>query len=386
MARLVRVINIDLQMWKIKMLVMSKMWATIKLKINLIIYILLILFTRKMCLDCIKQTCCDIVTIDPDELDKVRNMHENTRRFLVKRKTIMECLQTMMGLVIIIDVVMLILTIVTSLGVVYSNNGLELAIIGTAGILASIILAIILVVSYVCYHFIKLWHNSWYNYKDSIVYSKYLAFMIYVAFPLTGLLFAISNGDVAVLLIKVIGIIIITISTIHTFILKSNTLIKEISNSYEYKIISRILKIVYIPIAVIILGIICVSDPRIITILFAISYIVMISISTITDNPINKKMESGSSIICVILIIIIGIVSSPGVLGIMLGTYVNYVINSVIVVDLMNEWIMNNRTGPQDSNEVISQLMKDTGFEIVIDSAQLIPQEDKKDNDSSSMV
>lgn len=325
-----------------------------------------------MCLDCIKQTCCDIVTIDPDELDKVRNMHENTRRFLVKRKTIMECLQTMVGLVIIIDVVMLILTIVvTSLGVVYSNNGLELAIIGTAGILASIILAIILVVSYVCYHFIKLWHNSWYNYKDSIVYSKYLAFMIYVAFPLTGLLlFAISNGDVAVLLIKVIGIIIITISTIHTFILKSNTLIKEISNSYE----------------VIILGIICVSDPSAVTILFAISYIVMISISTITDNPINEKMESGSSIICVILIIIIGIVSSPGVLGIMLGTYVNYVINSVIVVDLMNEWIMNNRTGPQDSNEVISQLMKDTGFEIVIDSAQLIPQEDKKDNDSSSMV
>lgn len=360
---------------------------TIKLNSNFR-HVSYVIIYPEMCLDCIKQTCCDTVTISANDLEKIAGVHETTKKFLAKRKTIIECLQTIMGIVIITSITLLVLVIVaTSIALSNTSNGLELAIVGGIGIFSIIFLVISLVINYIIYHFIKLWHNIWHDYKNSIVYSKYLAIIIYIVGPLVGLLaFASNTASQTAGLIKLTSTVVMIISTIHTFILKSNTYIREISDSHEYKVISRILKLVYIPLAVIILGIICIASVDVLFILFTISYIVMLSISIIIDNPINEKIESISSITCIILIITMGIISNPGTIAFMLSAYAYYVINSVIVVDLVNEWIMKNRTGAQGTNESIAILMRDTGFSNITDSIGLISREDKKDNDSAATV
>lgn len=158
-------------------------------------------------------------------------------------------------------------------------------------------------------------------------------------------------------------IIICTIAIIHTFILKSNNLTKEIANSYEYKLISRVLKIVYIPIVIPIACYIIITNYNIWFTAFTACYIILITISLVIHNPINEKIEDVFAICCIVLLIIFGVKYEPDIIANMLNMYINYIVISVVTVDLTNEWIMRRRTRTSESDDSIRLIMRDVGYE-----------------------
>ena len=309
-----------------------------------------------MCWECIKRTCCNIVEIESSELDKIRHLNPITQKFLVKRKSIIGCLNNMTMIGIVFYIILMIIVIA---GVSLNSNGVIIDI----GIVAMIILTIILCYLITKYYFIKKWYESWYDYKNSMYYSKIIA-LTYVIQPIIGLLNYTNGNNGAALnnMVNLIAIFPAIVSVIHVFILKSNNLTKEINTSYEYRIISLILKVIYIPIVIPILGIAIALVGNIWFTLFAVTYVLLITVSLIINNQINEKIEDILAMICFVLIGIMGFAYDIAIISKMLIIYIDYVTTSVVITDLTNDWIMKNRDHIQDFEGNIGIIARDNGY------------------------
>lgn len=244
-------------------------------------------------------------------------------------------------------------------GASITDNGTILAF----SIIGIIVIAIAIIVSAIKYYFTKKWYESWYDYKNSIHYSKIMAFT-FIVYPILGILNYAGNttGFVISNVINLISITATVISIIHTFILKSNNLTKDINNAYEYTIASIILKIVYLPIIIPILGITIVLVGNTWFTLFGISYLILIIVSLIIRNPINEKIEDTLAIICFVLAGIMGILYDPSIIGSMLGIYIDYTVVSVVIIDVTNDWIIKKRHQIQDYEGNIGIIARDSGY------------------------
>lgn len=330
-----------------------------------------------MCLELIKRVCCNSVSLSDDELERVRNMNPVTQRFLAKRRSIIGCLFGFIILDAVVSTVLLVLAF-AGIGLMTIVGNRDDAINMT---IVMIVLAIYLGVDIAVYQLVKRWYNSWYDYRAGIYYSKCMLVIIYGLYPvISSNTYADNeNGNVIKLFLDIINTAISIISAIHVFILKSNNLAREVNDSYEYRFIAKILKAMYVPIVIIVVVLMIdyTKDPLVIS--FCICYMIMICASFVIHESSVAPVEEVFSWICMIMLVAIGADSDPVILGIIIKMYVNYIITSVVVIDLTNEWIIKSRENISESTGGIAHIMKD--MNIAGDIRQLMSVEkDKKDN------
>lgn len=311
-------------------------------------------------ISCLKRTCCNIVNVTEDELEKVADMNQVTQRFLVKRASIINCLFTLISLDMLIMMILFILTFAGTSVMTIAGDKSDVI----NGLVIITVLIIYLSIDTIQYQIIKRWSQTWSDYKTSVYYSKCMAVILYLFYPIISSYTYSDNpeGNTIKLFLDVINTAISIISTIHIFILRTNSLVKEVNNSYEYKIISNILKAIYIPVVMIVFGIMIdyTKDPLIIS--FAFCYFVLITCSLFIRDSVGEKIEELFSLGCFILFIAIIGDNDLIFFGIIIKIYINYIVTSVVVIDLTNEMIMKNRANVQESGGGITCIMKDTEF------------------------
>lgn len=318
-----------------------------------------------MCWECLKRTCYNIVNLQPDELEKVRNMNQITQKFLVKRKSIIGCLKIIIAINIVINTLLVTMGII---GLIWaftsSDNGLELAIAGGLSLLMIVVSGIILLILPVLYYHVKSWYDSWYNYKESIRYSRYIAIMMFIIYPIVNSLLYINViNDNVKLLENIINTCIPFISAIHIILLKSNNLSRDVRNSYEYEIITTSLRFIYIPIIVLvpIISIIMISE--ILVFVIAILYVIMIIISCINNCPCGERIENAITTAIVIILMNISVKYDIAIISRIPMLYLVHTINSIVVIDLINDWIMRKRQNIRDVEGNIGIIARDTGYD-----------------------
>lgn len=308
-----------------------------------------------MCLDCIRSVFCDHITISEDEKNATRTMTPTTQLFLVKRKRIISYL------LCIITIQAVSYCILIPVALIFTN----LIFIDENWVIAELALIFSLITSLAEYYLIRKWYNAWNDYKTSIYYSKIIAIIVYLASPIIIMISTMGNteGNIESTFMITVGTLFVEISIIHTFILKSNTLVKEISDSYEYKIISASYKVIYIPLATIVMIVICVFTEDLLIISFAICYIGLITISSIINNSINEKLENVFLAGCLITLVIMTIKDPTSLANQIIGLYVWYIITSVVIVDLANDLIVKLRMNTNEMNGGLGNITRDTGLD-----------------------
>ena len=272
-----------------------------------------------------------------NELEVIKSMDQFTQNFLIKRKNIVKFL----NILIIMNVVINIVKVFIIMNRDNRNKFIEI------GRWISILL--------IEYYYVKKWHDSWHDYKNSIRYSKELLFL-YMLYPIFAWFDIISNIALQI----IIGII----SGIHTFVLKHNNydLAEEISKTYEYNIISRVLQLVHISITMFIIGYLTNDSRNLLYIMFGICYMLLIMIPFVSVNPIHEYLEQILVIICSILLIIIRFEFNFEIIEEAMNGIITYIMISVITVDITNDWIMENRSKTHDLDGGIETIARDVGY------------------------
>ena len=106
-----------------------------------------------------------------------------------------------------------------------------------------------------------------------------------------------------------------------------------------------------------------------------ICYVIIICTSFIIRESNVAPVEEVFSWICMVMLVAIGANSDPIILGIIIKMYINYIITSVVVIDLTNELIMKSRLNIGESTGGIACIMKDMNVPGAADVTQLMPVE-----------
>lgn len=336
-----------------------------------------------MCIEFFSRICCNKVSLNEDEYNVLKNMNPVTRRFLAKRRSIINCLTTLIFVDVLITITIIIMVFAGTSIMTIAGNTTDVI----NGVILITVFTIYLIIDLIQYQLIKKWLNSWSNYKNGIYYSKCMVVLIYLIYPIISFNTYANNteGITIKLFLDMINTLICVISAIHVFILKSNTLIKEVGSSYEYRTIAIVAKAIYIPIVIIvfILLINYTGDPLIIS--FMSCYFATIMVSLVINNTFNEILEDIFSLGCLMLLAAIIINYDVAFLSIVFKIYINYLITSVVAIDLLNEWVMKNRENITEmiGEDSITQIMKDINKFENTDGQQLIHEE--KDSIASSV-
>jgi hypothetical protein len=269
----------------------------------------------------IRRICCNTVDLDLDELDKVKHMNPITQKFLVRRKTIIGYLNTIIVIEIIISAMELVLMLAGTniMSVLGGHTTIENEMYYIIAIWTNIIFL------FVKFYFTKEWYDSWHVYNGTHD-IKILIFIYTIYF-----IFTVFSYIRELNFIMLLNTVFCIVAVLHIFILKTTNIVDGIRLSREYKSISRVIRAMYNTTIIQCVGISWIflkEYPFII--LFMICYMFLITISLFISNPINEKIENGLSTICAIFLCIIEFQFDQN-LFVSLDIYVNYVMMSLIM-------------------------------------------------------
>lgn len=336
-----------------------------------------------MCLECLNRICCGNVNLTQREIQLTSNFNEISKKFLAKRKTILGFLSIWYSLIIINDIYSMIEIIsdINSAIDVANNNTVIILLRILEGLISYLfaydVVALMLII--VMYYF---WNNYKLNSKLSLILwfiiNSMPIILLYV--PIRAIinnyvdnywialgLFTLIAGELFFYIIT--NMLIPALSMIQIFLLKTNSLFREFDKTYEYKIISTVLTMIYIPVYLVVLSVLfqLINDYWVYG--FVISYTLFLVIPLITTHNYYRYV---SWIFGLSAIIILGYlmwtyfgynIYIPFITG-----YIRSLLIDLLITDFLNSTIMNNKSIELDSKFNI--LMKDFGY-ITEDRIQL---------------
>lgn len=330
-----------------------------------------------MCIECINRICCGSVNLNPRELALTDQYNEFTKKFLATRKTTLGFLSIVAVLSICInaynfyDTEQLVIQISNQL-----NNDTVNVIVQIINALLGYFLAITIIIAVL----IITMYMTWYKYRFNMTLSKVLGgiiilypiILLYI--PAKSIIYAyLSTGeyiiDVAIVWGVIFLIIDIVISSsvptlllLQTFLMRISSLSMQFQKVHEYRIIPLVLMIVYIPIYLILFGI-----------LFEITndywiYGFVITYTTYLMTPIicqNKYAYYLSWIFGIASLIIVGYLLLTylqyNIYLAIIQSYSQCLLTNLLVSDFVNSIIMKFKN--PDLDQEFGTLMKDLGYD-----------------------
>lgn len=290
-------------------------------------------------------------TIDEDK--KITGINSFVKSYLVHRKNLLLLALVVRVFDLIINLAAFSFTIEE---VVYLSAESSRKFVIMVILIESLILVyniITLVLNYKIY-------QTWHQFKLSLYYSKILAAIILLV-PISIAAIPIYNEvklhhesgeeniheDYAfdVTIIQIIASVIPVITNAQNFISSSNGLIDKLKNSYEMRFIRSISMIIYIPIYLTAIIVLFNITLNYLILIIGIVYTLYIVIPLLYGNDYEKKIMGWIfAVIAIILVIVFAVqfIESDisafiiiSILSAIIGSYINYLLVSIIMIDLI---------------------------------------------------
>lgn len=329
-----------------------------------------------MCIECISRICCGNVNLSQEEIRLTFQYNEITQKFLAKRKTILGFLFIWLSIGIIYDIYLLTAEIsnMEELSHEIDDYTINVVIKIYEGLLGYLFAydVITLMFVFVMYYF---WNNYRINSKLSlalwIILNTMPIILLYILIKTvinqyidpSLLSFALIIILIAEIFYVAVSMLIPALSMLQILLLKTNSLFREFEKTYEYRIISTVLTMIYIPIYLVAISVLFQITNDYLIYYFIVTYTLFLIIPTITSNDYAIYI---SRIFGLASIIILGSILYAdfgyNIYQVFISGYVRSLLVDLLITDFINITIMNNKSAEIDSKFNI--LMKDFGYYI----------------------
>ena len=310
-----------------------------------------------------------------EEEEATKDFSSFTKSYLIKRKTIL-------FLALIVRMIDLLISLITFGFSIEESFYLEMTPFLIMIILIDSLMLIENVIVLVMNHRI---YKSWTSFGNSINYSKLLAGIIMII-PIVIAGIPVYNeirthheiNDIKedemdllfdITIVQIASSILPVITNAQNFIMSSNVLITELKNTFEIRLIKSISLIIYLPIyltAIVLLYNITVDYIVLIAGILYIIYLTLPFIQSSQNSSIVKIIEW--LFVLGILALLIGKITRTDIntlmlltfIGIIIESYINYILMSIVMIDLVFYYTIRYRIETSELIDLFDIIIQDT--------------------------
>jgi hypothetical protein len=326
-----------------------------------------------MCIECIGRICCGNVNLNQNEIQLTSGYNIISQKFLAKRKTTLGFLSicALIGVMYNIYLLTNIINDLETLSDKYDNNTVNILIEIYKGLLGYLFAYDIIILG-----FIVAMYYFWSNYKLGsklsltlwIIINTMPIILLYV--PIKTIIYNYIDGwftpFIAIIIIALIfyvaiSMLIPVLIVVQTFLLRINSLFREFEKTYEYRIISTVLIMIYVPIYLVIVSVLFQVTNDYLIYGFIITYTIFLIIPIVTRNDyiVYTSWAFGISAI-VFLGVLMNMYFNVNIYSSFISGYIRSLLIDLLVTDFINTTIMNNKSAEADSK--FNVLMRDFGY------------------------